>query len=221
MAVSRTRSKSTPRRKSVSAPNIYLYIPNLIGYFRVVLTLIAIYNAFTSWITFVVCYSVGAILDLFDGMAARHLNQSSKFGAVLDMVTDRVGTNMLYIVLAAMVPKYFFWIALLAGGDYASHWAQMYSAAAAGSHHKTLSTDRNWLLRFYYSNKPFMFLNCLGQETFLIAFYVYSSGSIVAVAYYVMLLSGPFGALKQFINVIQLADAMKQIAKIDVADLRK
>lgn len=220
---SRSPAKKTPRagqKKSIASPNIYLYIPNLIGYTRIILTIWAIYNAFISWETFVVCYSVGAILDLFDGMAARRFNQSTKFGAVLDMVTDRVGTNMLYIVLAAMLPKYFFYIALLAGGDYASHWAQMYSSAIGGSHHKSLNADRNWLLRFYYSNKPFMFLNCVGQEAFLIALYVLTSAGsshpITAVAHYVMAGAGPFAGLKQLINVVQLIDAMKQIARKDV-----
>jgi CDP-diacylglycerol--inositol 3-phosphatidyltransferase len=31
-------------------------------------------------------YSLAAILDLFDGMAARRFKQTSAFGAVLDMV---------------------------------------------------------------------------------------------------------------------------------------
>lgn len=211
----RTRSSAVQK----SNHNIYFFVPNLIGYLRVILTLVAVYNAFACWQTFVVCYSVGAILDLFDGMAARRFNQSTKFGAVLDMVTDRVGTNMLYIVLAALEPRYFFFIALLAGGDYASHWAQMYAAAIGGGHHKNVGADRNWLLRFYYTNKPFMFLNCVSQEAFLIAFYVFASHAPIAdFAYKVMLVSAPFGALKQLINVIQLCDAMAQIAKADIAE---
>lgn len=35
-----------------------------------------------------VLYCVSCLLDAFDGMAARALNQSTQFGAVLDMVTD-------------------------------------------------------------------------------------------------------------------------------------
>lgn len=34
-------------------------------------------------------YFVSSILDVADGKAARALGQTSKFGAVLDMVTDR------------------------------------------------------------------------------------------------------------------------------------
>jgi len=36
-----------------------------------------------------VLYLVSCILDAFDGKMARLLNQSTRFGAVLDMVTDR------------------------------------------------------------------------------------------------------------------------------------
>jgi CDP-diacylglycerol--inositol 3-phosphatidyltransferase len=34
-------------------------------------------------------YSISALLDAADGHAARALGQTSKFGAVLDMVVDR------------------------------------------------------------------------------------------------------------------------------------
>jgi CDP-diacylglycerol--inositol 3-phosphatidyltransferase len=34
-------------------------------------------------------YAVSSFLDVADGQAARRLGQTSKFGAVLDMVTDR------------------------------------------------------------------------------------------------------------------------------------
>jgi CDP-diacylglycerol--inositol 3-phosphatidyltransferase len=34
-------------------------------------------------------YGVSCLLDAVDGQAARALGQTSKFGAVLDMVTDR------------------------------------------------------------------------------------------------------------------------------------
>ena len=36
-----------------------------------------------------VLYCVSCILDAFDGKLARMLQQSTRFGAVLDMVTDR------------------------------------------------------------------------------------------------------------------------------------
>lgn len=38
---------------------------------------------------FTALYFLSSILDVADGQAARALKQTSKFGAVLDMVTDR------------------------------------------------------------------------------------------------------------------------------------
>jgi CDP-diacylglycerol--inositol 3-phosphatidyltransferase len=38
---------------------------------------------------FTLIYFVSSILDVADGKAARMLDQTSKFGGVLDMVTDR------------------------------------------------------------------------------------------------------------------------------------
>jgi CDP-alcohol phosphatidyltransferase-like enzyme len=38
-------------------------------------------------------YCISCLLDAVDGQAARALGQTSKFGAVLDMVTDRYGTR--------------------------------------------------------------------------------------------------------------------------------
>ena len=34
-------------------------------------------------------YFMSVVLDEFDGMAARAFNQCTKFGAILDVVTDR------------------------------------------------------------------------------------------------------------------------------------
>jgi CDP-diacylglycerol--inositol 3-phosphatidyltransferase len=36
-------------------------------------------------------YGISSLLDAVDGQVARALGQSSRFGAVLDMVTDRCG----------------------------------------------------------------------------------------------------------------------------------
>jgi CDP-diacylglycerol--inositol 3-phosphatidyltransferase len=47
-----------------------------------------------------VAYIISCLLDAVDGMAARALGQTSKFGAVLDMVTDRL---VICIVLNSQV----------------------------------------------------------------------------------------------------------------------
>ena len=45
-------------------------------------------------------------LDAFDGTAARALNQGTKFGAMLDQLTDRAALMCLLMVLGQLYPKY-------------------------------------------------------------------------------------------------------------------
>jgi CDP-diacylglycerol--inositol 3-phosphatidyltransferase len=60
-----------------------------------------------------------------DGWCARKFNQVSTFGAVLDMVTDRVSTACLLVILSQIYRPSLVFLSLLAL-DIASHWLQMY-----------------------------------------------------------------------------------------------
>ena len=51
--------------------SVYLYIPNLIGYVRIICALIFCYAGSSCPITSAVTYSISQLGDLFDGMAAR------------------------------------------------------------------------------------------------------------------------------------------------------
>ena len=70
--------------------NVFLFVPNLIGYLRVVTAAASLYYMPIHPKACLLLYFVSCILDAVDGQAARALNQTSKFGAVLDMVTDRL-----------------------------------------------------------------------------------------------------------------------------------
>lgn len=69
--------------------NVFLFVPNLIGYARVVLAAASLCIMPTHPKACTALYFLSSILDAVDGQAARALGQTSKFGAVLDMVTDR------------------------------------------------------------------------------------------------------------------------------------
>ena len=58
------------------------------------------------------CYILSGLLDAFDGHAARALNQSTKFGAMLDMLTDRCATMCLLATLSTFYPKWLFFFQL-------------------------------------------------------------------------------------------------------------
>lgn len=69
--------------------NVYLFVPNIIGYVRVLTAAISFYLMPKHPLGCFVLYAISCLLDAVDGQAARALGQTSKFGAVLDMVVDR------------------------------------------------------------------------------------------------------------------------------------
>ena len=97
--------------------NVFLFVPNLIGknstmgtvtlyssfvaaagYSRVILAGFSLYYMSYHPIYCTLLYGFSCLLDAVDGQAARALGQTSKFGAVLDMVTDR------YVLFASTKP---------------------------------------------------------------------------------------------------------------------
>ena len=76
------------KRASVTPFTIALYVPNLIGYFRLITGIAAFYyapfngNENLNLTYFLALYFVSYFADALDGTAARALNQTSKFGQV-------------------------------------------------------------------------------------------------------------------------------------------
>lgn len=101
-------------------------------------------------------YSISCLLDALDGYAARYYEQSTKFGAVLDMVTDRCTTACLLVFLSSAWPRYALVFQGLISLDLASHYVHMFATLTMGgvdSSHKNVDASRNWLLNIYYTNK--------------------------------------------------------------------
>ncbi|XLU57366.1 hypothetical protein S245_052014, partial [Arachis hypogaea] len=65
------------------------------------------------------------VCDAVDGWATLKFKQVSTFGAVLNMVTDRISTACLFVVLSQVYMPGLIFLSLLAL-DIASHWLQMY-----------------------------------------------------------------------------------------------
>lgn len=83
--------------------DVFWFIPNLIGYVRILMALAAFVlmsvNGNDYWSLAVLLYLSSFVGDLFDGWAARKLDQCSVLGGLLDMVTDRCATlGFLYIL---------------------------------------------------------------------------------------------------------------------------
>ncbi|XP_027042961.1 CDP-diacylglycerol--inositol 3-phosphatidyltransferase-like [Pocillopora damicornis] len=103
--------------------NVLLFIPNLIGYVRVIL-LFASWIFFNNPVLFLCFYTASVLLDGLDGIVARQLNQTSAFGAWLDVATDNLGRGMLWTLLYKW--GYFIsaveWMVFVCTHSLGAHW---------------------------------------------------------------------------------------------------
>jgi CDP-diacylglycerol--inositol 3-phosphatidyltransferase len=101
-------------------------------------------------------YSVSCLLDALDGYAARYFEQSTKFGAVLDMVTDRCTTACLLVFLSSAWPRWALLFQGLISLDLASHYVHMYATLSMGGSdqsHKNVAASRSRVMHLYYTSK--------------------------------------------------------------------
>ncbi|KAK0670930.1 putative Phosphatidylglycerophosphate synthase [Cercophora samala] len=162
------------------AENIFLFYPNLIGYARIILAIASLYYMPIHPRTCTLLYSISCLLDALDGIAARAYNQSTRFGAVLDMVTDRCTTSCLLTFLASAFPRWAIVFQLLISLDLASHYMHMYATLALGgsnTSHKNVDKSRSYLLNLYYTNKNVLFIACFLNEAFFVGLYLLSFSS--------------------------------------------
>ncbi|CAN0087100.1 unnamed protein product [Pylaiella littoralis] len=197
------------------------------GYARIIAVLASYFLADTNWKASFLCYVLAFAGDAVDGAVARYFNQSSQFGAVLDMVTDRCSTAGLLMVLSRLykeaTPAFLFLLLMFI--DLFSHW--MHVQSTAGRHHKAADTlaDRNVITRLFYGCYPFFAFCCVGTELFYVALYLlvfvpeasFALGggvavSLYAVCYYVFL---PACLCKQAVNVAQLCAASLSLASAE------
>jgi len=218
--------------------NVFLFVPNLIGYTRVILAAVSLHFMSYHPKYCTIAYCVSCLLDAVDGQAARALHQTSKFGAVLDMVTDRCTTSCLLCYLSSVYPSYALVYQFLITLDFSSHYMHMYSSLVTGSRsHKTVQSDVSRILWLYYNDPRTLFVVCAGNELFFVALYllkwdqhpisfsdVLFSGQPWALLTWSQLLalfSAPFCLTKNIINLVQLWKASKILVGVDLAERQK
>ncbi|KAI9749550.1 MAG: CDP-diacylglycerol-inositol 3-phosphatidyltransferase [Lichina confinis] len=160
--------------------NIFLFYPNLIGYSRIILAIASLHYMPLHPRTCSLLYSISCLLDALDGVAARKFNQATRFGAVLDMVTDRCTTACLLVFLSSAWPRWSLLFQGLISLDLASHYMHMYATLAmgsAGQSHKKVDESRSRILNLYYSNNKVLFVFCGLNELFFISVYLLSFSS--------------------------------------------
>ncbi|KAK6346320.1 CDP-diacylglycerol-inositol 3-phosphatidyltransferase [Orbilia blumenaviensis] len=223
-------TKSQPPQNSLprwlQTNNVYLFVPNLIGYARIVLASISLVYMPIHPLTCTILYGVSCILDALDGYAARKFSQSTKFGAVLDMVTDRCTTSCLLMFLSAAYPEHpglKILFQFLLSLDLASHYMHMYAMMEKGAgSHKSVDREQSKILNLYYTNKTVLFTFCAANELHFVSLYLLSFPSpsaardailpfIKGMAY----VTFPICFGKQIINFVQMARAAETLVNID------
>ena len=208
------------QERIVTPTDVLCYYANIMDYFRVVAAMYAFYKAKDSPVVFVICYFISFILDAFDGMAARAAGQTSKLGATLDMVTDRISTAGLLAILSGFYADYSVTFVYLIMLDVGSHWLQTHSGFLVNvknDNHKNLG-EKFFLLKLYYTNRNVLGIVCLGAEVFLLLLYfnhfypklmlnqIYRCFFFTNFAIYVF---------KQIVSIIQIFGASSRIAEWD------
>ena len=212
----------------MSINQVFLYVPNIIGYLRFGLYLASfISHSLGNWQLCIGLYAIAFILDEFDGRAARAYNQSSNFGAALDMVADRSATAGLCLILAQLYPNYLLAFIGAIALDISSHYYLIYATTMLGeaSHKDSAKWSTNGLLKLYYGSKSFMDLLIAGNELFYILLYLnfylvglnFSlTGWNINLWQLLLIFCLPIYLLKQATNVSQLQASAQEIAKLDL-----
>ncbi|ODQ77804.1 hypothetical protein BABINDRAFT_163191 [Babjeviella inositovora NRRL Y-12698] len=207
--------------KALTPADIYVFIPNLIGYARVFTAILSFFTMKNHPVITAFVYGLSCLLDAFDGTAARKFNQATKFGAVLDMVTDRCTTSSLICFLAVLYPSWMIVFQLLISLDLASHYMHMYAMLSVGStSHKDVDASQSKLLSLYYNDRTVLFVVCALNELFYMALYLayfdyFLFGKVLAWVTF------PVWFFKQVTNVIQMRGASDKLVAIDAEERNK
>ncbi|MFH4975507.1 hypothetical protein AB6A40_002216 [Gnathostoma spinigerum] len=203
----------------MTTPNVWLFYANQIGYGRIVSSLLSFYFMDSQPVVAIILYTLSAGLDAVDGYMARKYHQSSRFGAMLDQLTDRCSTMALVMTLGSFYPKYLFFFQCSAILDIAAHWLHLHAADLTGKTTHKLSANR--ILNLYYTSKNFLFFMCAGNEAFYGLLYLYhfwSGPSFLGFSFVSLLviITFPVAFLKSMISIVHLCTAAATVVQHDI-----
>lgn len=159
---------------------VLLYVPNLLGYARIILAFVGLHYSFGRPVTAVVTWVASACLDLLDGILAKVLCQTSQFGVFLDICADNVLRTAVWLAVTntangaasssseekGLLPHSSV-VSCVALFIICLEWTTMVSTqvhAAAGSsnseHWKEARERDPWIVRVFFRNN---FRNVLGS----------------------------------------------------------
>ena len=95
-------------------------IPNIMSFFRLILipAIMWAYLAKKDYVLVAVFLVISGITDVADGFVARHFNQISNLGKMLDPIADKFTEGILMILLALRYPLFWADVAIFAVGAF-------------------------------------------------------------------------------------------------------
>ncbi len=212
---------------------IFLYIPNLICYGRLLLYFSAfVAHGLDHWLLCASLYTLAFVLDYWDGVAARWFQQTSRFGGALDIILDRFATTGFCVILAQLYPQWTIVFIFLIGLDIISHHFLTHYCALKGSedHKKLAAKYNNRLMQAYYGKPNFTRLLITGNELTFILVYIFYYTAPAGEIWQTLQMVGwqsiiwiclPLFLLKQLTNILQLGLSADATAKIDLPDQKE
>ena len=219
-------ARATPRATFFTRHDrVYLYVPNIIGYARILLAFAAFRVAFSNVRACLMMYFLSFVCDELDGRFARRFNQTSRFGALLDMLTDRMATSALLVILAMEYREWYVHAIALLALDVCSHWAHAHAQLFVGaeSHKDVDARSHGALLRLYYTNRVFMGACCVSAEVLYLCLHAMRADpTFVGFSFLGPLtfrtlarLATPLWLVKQLANASQLKGACDVLVRCD------
>lgn len=167
----------------------WLYIPNLIGYVR--LLFLAFFFIAVDPLVKVLCMSANLVLDIFDGKMARFFNQCSLFGARFDLIIDMLSLTLLSFYVAFLSNSFWLTIFFISCGindliNYSMSINIFYGKNVERKiNHKTEIRRKGTLLPLYYSGMGLALANIL-HDAYLLS-KIYSPAFIQTFFVYIFL----------------------------------
>lgn len=211
---------------SPASIKIFLFWPNIIGYGRIILYLICFYYIQHDFIITTTCYIIASLFDTIDGYTARALQQTTKFGEILDQLTDRCGLLGLIIALCTFYPKYMFLFQISSFIDISGHWIYMHASTMTGKKsHKNINVEDCWIIRLYYKYDV-LTLMVYGNEIFYLSLYAmnFTTGPMIMGFWcfeLISMITAPIACLKILVSMVHLVVGANELAKIDVKEYER
>jgi CDP-diacylglycerol--inositol 3-phosphatidyltransferase len=131
---------------------VVLYIPNLLGYARILLSFVGLHFSPTNPGLAVGIWIFSASLDLIDGILARALNQTSSLGILLDIIADNILRTTVWIAASVDDPSYRFVACVVISLEWTTMVSTQLHATQSGTHWKASREKDPWLIKKIFAD---------------------------------------------------------------------